>query len=153
MKRIIAETENWLLIIPLLIWLVEKTITGTSTLDFHWHDTYFVFANISEGLVFLVLSLLPFACHVLLRYKIKGNVKWLRWHVWLSCSIIVVLFFAGKFQSYDGLAGLPRRYYDYKHWTDYHLHAAAVCLVLLLLVYCLLQCWLFLYTIIRLLRK
>lgn len=153
MKRIIGTTENWLLIIPLLIWLVEKTITGTSTLDFHLQDTYFVFANVSLGLIFLALSLLPFACHVLLRNKIKSNIKWLFWHVLLTCIIVVVFFCYDRFQLSEGIAGVPRRYYDYKHWNDYYIYSPVTMIALLLLGYFLLQVLLILYTAIRLFRK
>ncbi len=151
MKRIITTTENWLLILPLLIWLVETTVTGTSSLDIHLHDTCFVFANISIGLIFLAMSVLPFICHLLVCSNV--NKKLLFWHVLLSCSLMTVFFCCGHFFSYNGLGGMPRRYYDYAHWNDYFLSASEVFIVSLMLFYFMLQLLLLLYTVIRLIKK
>jgi cytochrome c oxidase subunit I len=152
MKHFVARAENWLLLIPLLMWMAEKTFAGTSTLDIHLHDTYIVFTNASWGVIFLVLSLLPFMCQLLLRNKVTCNKTLLGLHVLLTCIIMVVFFCCNRF-SYQGIAGTPRRYYDYTTWGDYYFNFSEKGILLLVLCYFMLQVLLLLYTAARLIMK
>lgn len=153
MKVIFKTWENWLLIVPLLIWILEKTIVGISTLDIHLNDTYIVFTNISIGIVFLATAVLPFICHVILRNIQSGKSRILFVHVLLTCVLTVILFCFDHFSSYSGLAGMPRPYSGGTYWNDYYLSSSEGIMITLLLFYVLLQLLLLLYTFSRLLKK
>jgi cytochrome c oxidase subunit I len=155
MKKFFTTRENWLLIIPLLIWMLEKSIVGYSTLDIHLHDTYFVFSNSSFGAMFLIGIIIPFGCHLILRMKSKGSRRLLFLHVILSCllCLVIVILFHYRIKSSDGLAGVPRRYYDYSTWEDpaFRYMFFLKTILWLVVVYILLQLWLLLYTVMKLL--
>jgi hypothetical protein len=157
MKKVFVKKENWLLIIPFLIWLLEKIITGPSGFDFHLHGTYFVINNTYLGFIFLMLAVLPFISHWLLCKKQKGNKRILLWHIILTSIAVIVLFiFIRVIQTaYTGLAGPPRRYYDYSAWTGYlsFMSTHQKVIVISVLLYVLLQLWLFVYTIVNLVRQ
>lgn len=133
MKKFFTTIENWLLIIPLLIWLLEKTIVGYSTLDVHLHDTYFVFSNTSFGVMFLIAVIVPFGCHIILRTKSKGNRRLLLSHVLLSCllCLVIIILFHYSIKSSDGLSGI----------------------LFSIIIFMLLQLWLLLYTVFKLFSK
>ena len=69
MKKIFLQIENWLLIIPIILIIIEKIFFVTSSLDIHLHDTYFVITNIYLGVFTLIIVCIPYFCHFLLRTK------------------------------------------------------------------------------------
>lgn len=113
MKSIFVKKENWLLITPLLFAFVERIFNNTGTLDFHLHDTYFVIASFHWWLFFLLINLVPFACHSLLRYRNVKNKVLSAVHVLLTILCCTVIFISFKIE-----AGVPTRYYDFAGWES-----------------------------------
>lgn len=156
MKKLFTTRENWLLIVPLIIWLLEKAIVGYSTVDINVHDTYFVFTNTSFGTIFLFVIIIPFGCHMILRMNSNGSQRLLYWHVLLSCSlcILLVVIFHYRINFLKSNAIAPRQYYDSMAWENPASHYIffQTVIALLVLIYVLLQIGLMIYTLIKLLR-
>ncbi len=158
MKQLFLNRENWLLIIPLSIGLLEQTVTGLFTFDIHLHDTYFIINNASTGFIFLIASIVPMFCHVFLRRQAKGSKRVLFWHILISCTCYVILFATMhwyQFLTTEGLAGMPRRYYDYESiFTKQHLvNYAVITVFFTTLAFVILQFLFLVYSVFKLIRK
>ncbi len=94
------------------IWL------GNSALDFHLHDTYFVIAHFH--LVMGVASMFGMFAGVYHWYpKMFGrfmNNTLAYLHFWISMVGAYFIFWP---MHYEGLAGMPRRYYDFSNWESF----------------------------------
>jgi cytochrome c oxidase subunit 1 len=94
------------------IWL------GNSALDFHLHDTYFVIAHFH--LVMGVASMFGMFAGVYHWYpKMFGrfmNNTLAYIHFWVSMIGAYFIFWP---MHYEGLAGMPRRYYDFSNWESF----------------------------------
>lgn len=94
------------------IWL------GNSSLDFHLHDTYFVIAHFH--LVMGVASMFGMFAGIYHWYpKMFGrlmNNTLAYLHFWIS---LVGAYFIFWPMHYEGLAGMPRRYYDFSNWESF----------------------------------
>jgi cytochrome c oxidase subunit 1 len=94
------------------IWL------GNSALDFHLHDTYFVIAHFH--LVMGVASMFGMFAGVYHWYpKMFGrfmNNTLAYIHFWISMVGAYFIFWP---MHYEGLAGMPRRYYDFSNWESF----------------------------------
>ncbi|MEO8961763.1 MAG: cbb3-type cytochrome c oxidase subunit I [Ginsengibacter sp.] len=94
------------------IWL------GNSALDLHLHDTYFVIAHFH--LVMGVASMFGMFAGIYHWYpKMFGrfmNNTLAYIHFWIS---LVGAYFIFWPMHYEGLAGMPRRYYDFSNWESF----------------------------------
>jgi cytochrome c oxidase subunit I len=94
------------------IWL------GNSALDLHLHDTYFVIAHFH--LVMGVASMFGMFAGVYHWYpKMFGrfmNNTLAYIHFWISMVGAYFIFWP---MHYEGLAGMPRRYYDFSNWESF----------------------------------
>ncbi|MEO9021068.1 MAG: cbb3-type cytochrome c oxidase subunit I [Ginsengibacter sp.] len=94
------------------IWL------GNSALDFHLHDTYFVIAHFH--LVMGVASMFGMFSGIYHWYpKMFGrfmNNTLAYLHFWISFIGAYFIFWP---MHYEGLAGMPRRYYDFSNWESF----------------------------------
>jgi len=94
------------------IWL------GNSALDLHLHDTYFVIAHFH--LVMGVASMFGMFAGVYHWYpKMFGrlmNNTLAYMHFWISLIGAYFIFWP---MHYEGLAGMPRRYYDFSNWESF----------------------------------
>jgi len=94
------------------IWL------GNSALDFHLHDTYFVIAHFH--LVMGVASMFGMFAGIYHWYpKMYGrfmNNTLAYIHFWVT---LVGAYFIFWPMHYEGLAGMPRRYYDFSNWESF----------------------------------
>lgn len=94
------------------IWL------GNSALDIHLHDTYFVIAHFH--IVMGVASMFGMFAGIYHWYpKMYG--KYLNntlgyIHFWITMIGAYLIFWP---MHYEGLAGMPRRYYDYTMWESF----------------------------------
>ena len=94
------------------IWL------GNSALDLHLHDTYFVIAHFH--LVMGVASMFGMFSGIYHWYpKMFGrfmNNTLAYMHFWISLIGAYFIFWP---MHYEGLAGMPRRYYDFSNWESF----------------------------------
>jgi cytochrome c oxidase subunit I len=94
------------------IWL------GNSALDIHLHDTYFVVAHFH--LVMGVASMFGMFAGVYHWYpKMFGrlmNNTLAYIHFWVTMIGAYLIFWP---MHYEGLAGMPRRYYDFSNWESF----------------------------------
>ena len=98
------------------IWL------GNSTLDLHLHDTYFVIAHFH--LVMGVASMFGMFAGIYHWYpKMFGrlmNNTLAYMHFWATFVGAYLIFWP---MHYEGLAGMPRRYYDFSNWESFKMFA------------------------------
>ena len=96
------------------IWL------GNSALDLHLHDTYFVIAHFH--LVMGVASMFGMFAGVYHWFpKMFGrfmNNTLSYMHFWISFVGAYLIFWP---MHYEGLAGMPRRYYDFSNWESFQM--------------------------------
>ncbi len=94
------------------IWL------GNSTMDLHLHDTYFVIAHFH--LVMGVASMFGMFAGIYHWYpKMFGrlmNNTLAYIHFWVTFMGAYLIFWP---MHYEGLAGMPRRYYDFSNWESF----------------------------------
>jgi cytochrome c oxidase subunit 1 len=103
---------------------------ATSSLDVHWHDTYFVVAHFHFIMVGGTLTAFLGALFYWFP-KITGRRYAERWG--MVCAVLVSLGFFGTFfpQFLLGNGGMPRRYYDYPaHFQALHVVSTAGAFVL-----------------------
>jgi cytochrome c oxidase subunit 1 len=91
---------------------------GNSTLDIHLHDTYFVIAHFH--IVMGVASMFGMFAGVYHWFpKMYGrhmNNTLAYIHFWITLVGAYLIFWP---MHYQGLAGMPRRYYDYSIWESF----------------------------------
>jgi cytochrome c oxidase subunit 1 len=95
---------------------------GNSALDIHLHDTYFVIAHFH--IVMGVASFFGMFAGVYHWYpKMYGrylNNTLAYIHFWVTIVGAYLIFWP---MHYEGLAGMPRRYYDYSGWESFKMFA------------------------------
>lgn len=150
MQNVFRPGANWLLIIPLFFAVTERLFNYAGTTDLHLHDTYFVIADFHIWIFFLLLNLVPFGCHAVLRQRGTKSNTFLLMHIVVALLCNVLLFVIFK----TAATGLPRRYFDAAEW-DANQQAGmadqltAIFVLLLLLIHVLLV----IYTLYTLLKK
>jgi cytochrome c oxidase subunit 1 len=85
---------------------------ATSSLDVHWHDTYFVVAHFHFIMVGGTLTAFLAAIHYWFP-KMFGRMYPERWGLVASVMVFLGFFFTFTPQFLLGNAGMPRRYYTY----------------------------------------
>jgi cytochrome c oxidase subunit 1 len=86
--------------------------TATSSLDVHWHDTYFIVAHFHFIMVGGTLTAYLAALHYWFP-KMFGRRYSERWGMVASISVFTGFFFTFMPQFLLGNAGMPRRYWSY----------------------------------------
>jgi cytochrome c oxidase subunit 1 len=94
------------------IWL------GNSSIDIHLHDTYFVIAHFHIVMgVSAFLGLFAGVYHwfpkMFGRY-LNNTLSYI--HFWITFVGAYLIFWP---MHYEGMAGMPRRYYDYSNWESF----------------------------------
>src|SRR6476660_4353933 len=94
------------------IWL------GNSALDIHLHDTYFIIAHFHlvmgvAGIFGMYAGIYHWYPKMFGRYM-NNNLGYI--HFWLTMIGAYLIFWP---MHYEGLAGMPRRYYDYSIWESF----------------------------------
>ncbi|HEY8920075.1 MAG TPA: hypothetical protein VIM87_26735 [Chitinophaga sp.] len=117
--RNLLQLPEILLFLPLPFMLYY----GNAAIDIHMHDTYFVIGQAGYAALLLAFPQLftSWIIHVLLRRKALLSAKW-RWAqvaITLLCPLVVGIF-ANTLLEYGmpGMAGMPRRYYDYGAFSN-----------------------------------
>lgn len=92
---------------------------GNSTLDIHLHDTYFVIAHFH--IVMGVSAFFGMFCGIYHWFpKMYGrymNNTMAYIHFWVTFAGAYLIFWP---MHYEGLAGMPRRYLDYRNWVSFN---------------------------------
>jgi cytochrome c oxidase subunit 1 len=112
----IAFKTPLLYVFTFLFLFVFGGMTGiavaTTSLDVHWHDTYFVVAHFHFIMVGGTLTAYLAGLHYWFP-KITGKIYSERWGL-LAAALVSAGFFVTFFPQFLlGNAGMPRRYYDY----------------------------------------
>ncbi|WP_460551392.1 hypothetical protein [Ferruginibacter profundus] len=149
------KIENWLLIVPIILLLVQKIYFTDATVDFHLHDTYFVIAGFYFGIAILLFCWILYLCHFSLRARKSGSKKILRAHV-ISTVLLLVFFFICDFlvPLWNASPMKPKRYYDYTSWDAFRQYnVISLWFAAMFVVFLVIQVLFILYTIVRLLVK
>jgi heme/copper-type cytochrome/quinol oxidase subunit 1 len=128
-----------LLLLAAGIVLIASFFAFDKTVDIHLHDTYFVIAmTYSFWLLIIMLLLLWTFYRLAKRFLFSKVLTWLSLLLTVSSSLFLVAVSFYSDSYYNGLAGTPRRYYDYGSWNSFtirdNLTKAVVVFVLLLFI-------------------
>ena len=85
--------------------------------DFHLHDTYFIIDKPYNPLLFFLYSLFVYACYFTLR-KFNKPISRIIVVIQITGLILPIIYRLFSY-NYEGLAGMPRRYYDYSAWESF----------------------------------
>ena len=95
MKKVLNKTESWLLIAPFILSIIFYIANRNEVADLHFVDTYFIIENPVLG--FLIISLLllivPFLMHLLLRKMHQRNAFVSNLHVIFTILILSSFYF------------------------------------------------------------
>ena len=110
---------NFLLLTAAIIAIVGQLWLGNSTMDIHIHDTYFVFPA-TVYVWFPTICLLVFWLFYILTNKFLYSNRLTKAHI--IFTILISLFISVSplvsTNSYQALAGIPRRYLDNGQWNE-----------------------------------
>jgi cytochrome c oxidase subunit 1 len=93
---------------------------GNSTLDIHLHDTYFVVAHFHivmgvSGILGMFAGIYHWFPKMYGRYM-NNTLAYI--HFWITLAGAYLIFWP---MHYEGLAGMPRRYVDYRSWLSFNM--------------------------------
>ncbi len=95
---------------------------GNSALDIHLHDTYFIIAHFH--IVMGIAGIFGMYCGIYHWYPkmfgryLNNTLSYI--HFWITFAGAYLIFWP---MHYEGLAGMPRRYYDYTNWESFKMFA------------------------------
>jgi len=92
-----------------------NVLMGNSTLDIHLHDTYYIVSGYHYAFLLPLIMFVLTALYYSLEGKAYVNRTWGRLHFWITFIGLWYLLWPG---TYEGMAGMPRRYLDYS--DSYH---------------------------------
>ncbi|MEO7265406.1 MAG: cbb3-type cytochrome c oxidase subunit I [Ferruginibacter sp.] len=95
---------------------------GNSALDIHLHDTYFIIAHFHivmgvAGMFGMFAGIYHWYPKMFGRY-LNNTLSYI--HFWVTIIGAYLIFWP---MHYEGLAGMPRRYYDYSNWESFKMFA------------------------------
>lgn len=98
--------------------LIVRTYYGDSAIDIHQHDTYYVIAHFH-----IVIAVAVFFLIIAGIYYITPKLSGRRLHYGLGiihfiCTVLPIIAILWP-MHFDGIAGMPRRYYDYSAWDSF----------------------------------
>ncbi|MFT3679383.1 MAG: hypothetical protein QM791_03870 [Ferruginibacter sp.] len=117
----LKERPYQLLPLIIIILLVISFFLSDQILDIHVHDTYLIISMTHLFWVITILLLIPWILYLSTKHLLFS--KTLTWiHIVLAVAssllLAIVSFYANNY--YYGLAGMPRRYYDYNSWDQFN---------------------------------
>jgi cytochrome c oxidase subunit I len=107
-----------LLLLTAVIILIASFFTFNHTIDIHFNDTYFIIATKLSFWIIIILLLIFWILYLLAKSILFSKVlTWINVILLVVTSIffVAICFYSNYF--YVGLAGMPRRYYDYNSWN------------------------------------
>lgn len=122
---------NLLLFTAILI-LLTSFFTADNTLDIHLHDTFIIF-NLKQSLWIFIIALLLFWLLNLFTKRFLISKLLTNLHVLFltgaSLAYMIISFYAKN--NYNGLGGMPRRYYDHSSWNNFSMYTNLSNIILL----------------------
>lgn len=113
---------NLLLPTAVLI-LIASFLTFAKTSNMHLYDTYFVVSMTHSFWIIVMLLSLFWALYFLTRrLQLSNFLTWLNVILLIATSVSFVVLSLYFNTSYEGLGGMPRRYYDYTAWNNFDLY-------------------------------
>ncbi|MEO6330832.1 MAG: hypothetical protein ABIO55_17990 [Ginsengibacter sp.] len=110
---------NLLLLTAVLI-LIASFFAFDKTLDIHLHDTYFIITMAHSFWIIIILLLIFWTLYLLTkRFLFSKILTWLNVILIVATSVFLVTISFYSNNYYNGLAGMPRRYYDYRSWNNF----------------------------------
>ena len=117
-----------------LLGFVTGLVFGNSSLDIHLHDTYVVLAHFhivaAVALLFLACAGVYYVFPILFKRRMNRNAGLV--HFWITFLGTISIFWP---MHYEGVAGMPRRYYDYSAWENFKMYGnlnSAISIVVIL---------------------
>lgn len=96
--------------------ITSEMFSGSSTLDIHLHDTYFIMSNayimICIAIIFGTFSAIYHWFPKVFRRQMNYPMGYI--HFWITLIGGNLIYWP---MHYEGIAGMPRRYIDYGGWT------------------------------------
>jgi len=117
MKKFL-RIENWLLIVPVILLIIEKLVIGASTLSLHVSDTYYVFQHSYLSAFLFLFLFIPFLLHLILRISGKRDKIICALHVVVTLILLIFLYRLFYMHFFDSV--MPRRYFEF---TDFGGHS------------------------------
>jgi len=93
-----------------------NVLMGNSTLDIHLHDTYYVVSGYHYTFLLPLIIFVLTVIYYLLECKVSVDRALGRLHFWITFIGLWYLLWPG---TYEGMAGMPRRYLDYSDSCHY----------------------------------
>ena len=155
MKRFFLRIENWLLIAPFILLLIERSFFAGESVDFHFHDTYIIIPGFYIGIALFLFCWIPYLCHFSLRRRKKGDKRILAIHV-ITTVLLLSALFAYNLIDPGGKSSTmkPREYYDYSSWQSYRqFNDADIWFAIMFFGFVFIQILFMLYASIRLISK
>jgi heme/copper-type cytochrome/quinol oxidase subunit 1 len=104
-----------LIIFTAFVVLAASFFAFNQTVDIHLHDTYFVITLTHLLWAISTLLLILWTLYILLhRLLFSRFLMWINIVLTIMGVLFLVLIFFYSNRYYEGLAGMPRRYYDYR---------------------------------------
>lgn len=112
LKSIIFRRENWLLFFPLLFLTFNDISVRDTSIDFHLHDTYYIITTKHAWTWILLLVLLPYSLHFMLRLNNKGDKRIQTIHICVTLFCYVAGIAAIIFSFFE------LNKYGFSNWKD-----------------------------------
>ncbi len=112
-----------LLVVTAVLILIASFFVFDQTLDIHLHDTYFIIVMPHLFWATILLLLIFWTLYLLTkRFLFSKLLIWTQIILTVGTSVFLVAISFYSNNYYQGLAGIPRRYYDFSSWNTLLLH-------------------------------
>lgn len=116
MKKLLRK-ENLMLTLIILFLICQEILSDRTAFDFHLYDTYIIIAKPYIFFIIFFYTLIVYACYFLFR-KNKKKVSKIIAIIQITGLLLLIIQMASPVY-YEGLAGMPRRYYDFSVWGSF----------------------------------
>jgi cytochrome c oxidase subunit 1 len=111
-----------LLLISAILFFITGLLSFNTSMDIHFHDTYIIFSSTYFLWILAIMLFLFWMLYMATKSFLYS--KKLSWtHICFTILSSLFLFVLPIFipNSYNGLAGMPRRYYDFSSRESFYM--------------------------------